>query len=78
MIDDYTVNTRHCLAIDGHMIDMVTISTAELVEELSKRDGTFIEDLINPYDIYPWYVIKHEFKEYHRVAGPAKILVMRE
>ena len=77
------LKTRHelCPVVDEmtrEPVCLCVMTTESLVAELSKRDGAFIEDLINPAEIYPWYVIKHEFKEYHRVPAPAKILVVRE
>ena len=59
------------------MIDLSTISTADLVAELSKRDGAIIDDA----DDGEILIIYHDVslgKLVDTIAGPAKILVVRE
>ena len=52
--DDYQVNTRYCIAVAGHMIDMATISTAELAVELKSRGelGPIINDMEEPICLF--------------------------
>jgi len=46
MSDDvYTVQTRYCIAVDGHLVDMTTISTDLLVNELTSRDETTVYEV---------------------------------
>lgn len=60
------------------MIDLRNYDTADLVEELLKRDEIIKTELVNPTGIYPWYVIRIDFTEYQRVTGPCRVLVVRE
>lgn len=60
-------------------VSLTGFSTTDLVAELERREECIAsEQLKPPADIFPWYMVVHQFSRYYEIPGKGKILVVRD